>query len=721
MQQLEAELLARSGNVAPKPPEEPPVAAMPKKMFAKETKLASEGHASTRDVDDRALRYLRILQTGANGTAGILAVHDADGEELIPYAHQRQAVKKAADASTDFILLAHDAGTGKTATFFQLFAAIELLVRGGARAIVTVPSATLGQWEDTARTWLSLKAPDATIVVTNKFKAITEQMLRRVRVLIISRHLLFALHDTNFFDPSQQRGPDGKRLPSSGHKKGVFLRRPGVPLHPFWHQKWDLLGIDEAHFMRNPDSGWCVSHNALSMGVKDGDVRIGGCRKRVALTATPVFNRPLDMVGLCKAIGSTSDFQVPRYWSLDKASSTINPHAVTAFQKHTDRVKDDILQLPPIKQKVVRFDALMAPEDAAKYNALLHEAKQLRMKVDGKTGKLKKGDLTQLMMLLSRMQQQIVSPLLAAEGAKQFSGSAEKLTAAASLTTGSLLALRKEIVALQALGHDRVIVACVQVEMMRIARAFLNNGDENVGSIHIYDGTLSLPQRASLRQAFMSDRKSVLFLSIGAGGTGLHLVPSRPDRRTQEEFCRAMIFWGSRPFSPQQVWQSLKRIHRIGQRFEVHVRHLISHGSVDDAIDKVHADKLSLASAITDDDWTRCDLTGQWRQSGRIVDLCTPLLPSGNFPVSAIAGAARAAGPRNAAEAQAAGASTKSMETIHREEAKARTKAASSSVSAVTPSMLAQFFRTDGVLGKSRVLPLPRKQPAFKKQRLGAR
>ena len=182
-----------------------------------------------------------------------------------------------------------------------------------------------------------------------------------------------------------------------------------------------------------------------------------------------------------------------------------------------------------------------------------------------------------------------------------------------------------------------------------------------------------------------------------------------------------MIFWGSRPFSPQQVWQSLKRIHRIGQRFEVHVRHLISHGSVDDAIDKVHADKLSLASAITDDDWTRCDLTGQWRQSGRIVDLCTPLLPSGNFPVSAIAGAARAAGPRNAAEAQAAGASTKSMETIHREEAKARTKAASSSVSAVTPSMLAQFFRTDGVLGKSRVLPLPRKQPAFKKQRLGAR
>ena len=94
-----------------------------------------------------------------------------------------------------------------------------------------------------------------------------------------------------------------------------------------------------------------------------------------------------------------------------------------------------------------------------------------------------------------------------------------------------------------------------------------------------------------------------------------------------------MIFWGSRPFSPQQVWQTLKRIHRIGQRFECHVHHLIAHGSVDYAINCVHDDKAGLANAIVDDDWSNCDQQGgNWRRTGRIVDMCSPMLANGNFP-----------------------------------------------------------------------------------------
>lgn len=138
---------AGAKRVAEAPPymERPSKTAMA--MKKEKTNLASQGHASTREADEKALRYVKILQRGANGVSGILATHDEQGAELIPYSHQRQAVKFCAAATGEAKLIAHDAGCGKTATFFQLMAAIELLVGGGACAIVTVPPACISQWE----------------------------------------------------------------------------------------------------------------------------------------------------------------------------------------------------------------------------------------------------------------------------------------------------------------------------------------------------------------------------------------------------------------------------------------------------------------------------------------------------------------------------------------------------------------------------------------------
>jgi len=220
-----------------------------KPMFKEETSLASEGHVSTREADEKAMRYVKILQQGANGVKGILATYDPDGEELIPYMHQRQAVKFCAAAggpNGDARLLAHDAGTGKTATFFQLMAAIELLVGGGACAVVTVPPATLSQWEETAHTWLNLRGKDNLILVTNKEKLITAALLKRVRVLVISRHLLARLYKVNWeYVPKAEQNERGQWV-------SKWIRKPLVPLHPIWEKKWDLMGVDEAHFSARP-------------------------------------------------------------------------------------------------------------------------------------------------------------------------------------------------------------------------------------------------------------------------------------------------------------------------------------------------------------------------------------------------------------------------------------------------------------------------------------
>ena len=222
--------------------------ARKKGMFKKEKLLSTNGHASTREDGERAMRYVRILQEGANGVPGILAVNDVNGEPLIPYSHQRQAVKKAAETSRNFMLLAHDAGTGKTATFFQLFAAMELLVKGGARAVITVPPATLNQWEETAHNWLNLKHKGICIVRTNKIKDVDAMMLRRVRVLIISRQLLAMLYKQCW--ELKKRYEQDER----GNWVNKWIRKEGVPLHPFWCEKWDLMGVDEAYvaMLSNP-------------------------------------------------------------------------------------------------------------------------------------------------------------------------------------------------------------------------------------------------------------------------------------------------------------------------------------------------------------------------------------------------------------------------------------------------------------------------------------
>jgi len=234
--------------------EDVPKPAAKKPMFKKEKKLAADGHASTREADDKAMRYVRILQEGANGTAGILAVTDSNGDQLIPYMHQRQAVKKAAESNRQFMLLAHDAGTGKTATFFQLLAAMELLVSGGARAVITVPPSTLDQWQDTANDWLNMRNKDLCIVRTNKIKEVDSMMLKRVRVLIISRHLLASLYKQCWeYKPKYEQN-------ERGHWVGKWVRKEGIALHPFWEEKWDLMGVDEAHVRQpHPVATSCVA------------------------------------------------------------------------------------------------------------------------------------------------------------------------------------------------------------------------------------------------------------------------------------------------------------------------------------------------------------------------------------------------------------------------------------------------------------------------------
>jgi len=196
--------------------------------------------------ETKASRYTRRLQEGLNPTGechipGILAETDVGGEALLPYEHQRQACSMACVRGTEYVVLAHDAGTGKTATLFQILAAMELCVGGGATAIVTVPPATLPQWEQTAHDWLNLPNKHTAILCTNKAEKVTKSALEKVRVLVITRHLLARLYKS-CWEYVKEHHQNGR-----GNWVGAWQLKPGQPIHPLFTKKWTLMGVDEAY------------------------------------------------------------------------------------------------------------------------------------------------------------------------------------------------------------------------------------------------------------------------------------------------------------------------------------------------------------------------------------------------------------------------------------------------------------------------------------------
>ena len=365
--------------------------------------------------------------------------------------------------------------------------------------------------------------------------------------------------------------------------------------------------------MRTLESARCEAHHRLA--------RV--CTKRLMLTGTPVVNKPLDLAGMCKAGDAPRtpiDFQDCRSWCApgDKSQRTVNRETVRIFREHfVHRATDKILNLPPVVREAVNFCVDLPSDCAAKYNDLISKARLIRAGIEG-SGKTNVQEMQRLMNLMSQCQQMVVHPLLQERSAASFKSEPSLIEQAIQEPTGAMHALRNELVVLQNEGHSRIVVACNHVVPMRIVKRWFDASyAADFGAVYTYDGEQTQKQRVESKRGFLQSAKSLLFLSIAAGGVGLHLVPG----------CEAMIFWGSMPFSPAHVDQCLKRIHRIGQSAPVtgavQIRHLVPYGSVDFAIGRVHGDKSKLINFVQDGDEAGFDGANdsQWRKTLRIVEM----------------------------------------------------------------------------------------------------
>jgi len=366
--------------------------------------------------------------------------------------------------------------------------------------------------------------------------------------------------------------------------------------------------------MRNKLTAWTKAHELVS----------SKALKSVGLSATPVFNSPKDLMGISTAMDLASGLKGPEQWFLDKEQTRVNVETIKLFnQKYVDRANDSILSLPPITHEEVSFDVCMDAEHVLDYNDVLQRARRLRFNIERNGGRAQRSEMNKLMAYLQTMQQFLVSPLLADKGATELKQRPELFEEAAKVDSGALKALRDTVLRLKERGFQRIMVAACHTSLLRIAEFYLKNTCPEAGETIMYDGSLIQSKRTKAIDSFLGGSNTVLLMSINAGGTGLHLVPG----------ANAVVFWGSRPFSPMQVLQTSKRVHRIGQEHPVTVIHLIAKGSVDSAINTVHGDKLTLSNAVIDMELEGLEAEGgKWRTTGRIVDGCKFLDENGIFP-----------------------------------------------------------------------------------------
>ena len=224
----------------------------------------------------------------------------------------------------------------------------------------------------------------------------------------------------------------------------------------------------------------------------------------------------------------------------------------------------------------------------------------------GESGKARTGDDGKgVMNQFTRMQQAIVSPVLARHGKEVFSSNPELMIEAVENPRGALKCLAKLRASLDEAGYNKVVICSAQTEPLHIARSYLEHVGVETGEVLQFDGDVGPMSRRKATEIFVKPgEKATMYLSVGAGGVGVHLV-GEPSEKS------AMVFFGPLPPSPMELYQAMKRIHRIGQEHPVKVYYLLAPHSMDYAITKSHEEKADLSRFVMGDDEEALGESGQ--------------------------------------------------------------------------------------------------------------
>ena len=334
-------------------------------------------------------------------------------------------------------------------------------------------------------------------------------------------------------------------------------------LEKYEQMSFELIAIDEAQNIKNPNTGIAKAVKSLNAKVK------------FALTGTPIENSLLEL-------WSIFDFIMPGYLAnrdkfqtlynvkeLDKENSNLNRLNTQIKYFILRRKKKDVVKdLPDKLENNIYID--LGKTQKKVYMAEVQKTKEELdelIKLEGWTKARFK-----ILQLLTKLRQICIDPSIIFDNYKGESAKIEELLKIVEETKTN--------------GHKMLIFTTYKKALDLIIPKLNNIG---ISSYYI-DGTVSSKKRMELVEKFNHDDTDVFIITLKAGGTGLNL--------TSATVVIHLDLW----WNPQVENQATDRAHRIGQKNTVEVIRLITKGTIEERILELQTKKRKLAELLIDNE-----------------------------------------------------------------------------------------------------------------------
>ncbi|NLX17883.1 MAG: DEAD/DEAH box helicase [Desulfobulbus sp.] len=321
--------------------------------------------------------------------------------------------------------------------------------------------------------------------------------------------------------------------------------------------KWQSIVLDEAQAIKNA----ATKRSKAAM-------RLNGSF-RLITTGTPIENHLGELWNLFSFInpgllGSFKQFNrrfgIPIEKHRDRGARRALKKLIMPFMLR--RIKSDVLEeLPPRTEITLRVE--LQPEEMLFYEAVRQQALE-----NIEAGAERTGRHLQILAEIMRLRRACCHPKLIND---QIDIPSTKLQVFAETVEELLGGGHKALVFSQFTGH------------LALIRSFL---DERGITYRYLDGKTPAKERQQQVDSFQAGEADLFLISLKAGGLGLNL--------TAADYVIHMDPW----WNPAVEDQAADRAHRIGQKRPVTVYRLVTVGTIEEKIVRLHQEKRDLAHSL---------------------------------------------------------------------------------------------------------------------------
>lgn len=357
-------------------------------------------------------------------------------------------------------------------------------------------------------------------------------------------------------------------------------------------REWDLVAIDEAHFLKNLDSQRSKAVLGDRLKKKPGLADLG--KKRIFMTGTPIPNRPIEIWPILSALapdefGSFKHFAIrycdgheemvsetKKVFKFDGASNLEELQERLRSTCMIRRLKNDVLkELPPKRRQVIS----LPPTEEAK-RLIAQELEEWERKFGE--------DLAMVQTAMDIAEE--------SNDKSAYNGAVDKLQYIQRIAFIEMAAARKRVAvvkvpsvishvkAMREEGVKKIILFAHHHEVIEALYAKFKKV-----AVVAYGKTSDRAKNAAV-EAFQDKNSGVEIFVAGltAVGVGITLTAS------------SHVVFAELDWTPGNVNQAEDRAHRIGQENSVLVQHLVLDGSLDARMAQMIVEKQEIADRALD-------------------------------------------------------------------------------------------------------------------------